>query len=217
MNRAYSTHDEEKKMTGSETIQLAAMLLLVLIGIGVLILFAGFDYLRRRARQQMWSELAARTSLTFEPGGVLSPMRITGTYRGHLLTLDTFTQRNTYTRIILSVNNPSALTLAIYDGNVLSKIGKALGKQGIQVGDDELDQRFTFKGQPETVIVGLLTSISLRQKLLEAGSLHVDVKDRELHFEQRGEESNADRLQFLFDLLGDLAEAIDRAGGTQTS
>jgi hypothetical protein len=207
-------------MTGSDSTPLATMLLPFLIVVGVLVLFAVLAYLRRLARQQAWSELAARTGLTFEPGGLFSPMRITGTYRGHPLTLDTFTRRSgknstTYTRIMLSVNNPSALTLAIYDENVLSKVGKALGMQDIQVGDDELDRRFTIKGQPEPVIAGLLTSIGLRQKLLEARSLHVDVKDRELHFEQRGAESNADHLQFLFDLLSDLAEAVDRAGGAQ--
>ena len=185
---------------------------------GLLVVFAVLAYVRRRARQQAWGELATRTGLTFEPGGLLTPMRITGAYRGHALTLDTYTRSSgknstTYTRILLSANNPSALSLAIYDENVLGKIGKALGMQDIQVGDDELDRRFTFKGQPEPVITGLLTSISLRQKLLEARSVNVEVKGREVGWRQRGEESNADNLQFLFDLLSDLAEAVDRAGG----
>jgi hypothetical protein len=205
-------------MTRSDVTLLVPMLLPVLLVIGLLVIFAVLAYLRRRARQQAWSELAARTGLTFEPGGLFSPMRITGAYRGHALTLDTFTRSSgksstTYTRIRLSVNNPSALSLAIYDENVLSKVGKALGMQDIQVGDDELDRRFTFKGQPEPVITGLLTSIGLRQKLLEARSMHVEVKGQEVYWQQRGEESNADNLQFLFDLLSDLAEAVDRAGG----
>ena len=122
-----------------------------------------------------------------------------------------------YTRIRMSVNNPSALSLAIYDENVLSKLGKVLGMQDIQVGDDELDRRFTFKGKPEPVITGLLTSIGLRQKLLEARSVNVEVKGQEVCWRQRGEESNADNLQFLFDLLSDLAEAVDRAGGARTA
>ena len=205
-------------MTGSDFTLPPTTLLLFLLVIGLLVAFVVLAYLRRQARQQAWSELAAHTGLTFEPGGLFSPMRITGAYRGHALTLDTFTRRSgknstTYTRILLSVNNPSALSLAIYDENVLSKLGKALGMQDIQVGDDELDRRFTFKGQPQPVIAGLLTSIGLRQKLLEARSVHVEVKGQEVYWQQRGAESNADHVQFLFDLLSDLAEAVDRAGG----
>jgi len=204
-------------MTGSDFTLLATTLLPFLLVVGMLVIFAVLAYRRRQARQQAWSELAVRTSLTFEPGGLLSPMRVTGTYRGRPLTLDTYTRSSgksstTYTRIRLGVNNPSALSLAIYDENVLSKLGKALGMQDIQVGDDELDRRFTFKGQPQPVIASLLTSIGLRQKLLEARSVHVEVKGQEVYWQQRGAESNADYLQFLFDLLSDLAEAVDRAG-----
>lgn len=205
-------------MTGSGFTPLATTLLPILLVVGLLILFAVLTYLRHQARRQAWSELATRTGLTFEPGGLFSSMRVTGTNRGRSLTLDTFTRSSgknstTYTRISVSVNNPSALSLAIYDENVLSKFGKALGMQDIQTGDEELDRRFTIKGQPEPMIANLLTSIGLRQKLLEARSLHVEVKGRELHFEQRGAESNADYIQFLFDLLSDLAEAVDRAAG----
>jgi hypothetical protein len=209
-------------MLRSDFTLLTTTLLPLLIVVGLLVIFAVLAYVSHQARRQAWGELAARTGLTLEPGGLFSPMRVTGTYRGHALTLDTFTRRSgksstTYTRIRLAVNNPSALSLAIYDENVLNKLGKALGMQDIQTGDDELDRRFTFKGQPEPVIASLLTSIGLRQKLLEARSLHVEVKGQELRFEQRGAESNADKVQFLFDLLGDLAEAIDRAGGAHTA
>ena len=205
-------------MTGSDFTLLATTLLPFLIAIGLLVLFGMIAYLRRQARQQAWSELAARTGLTFESGGIFAPMRVAGNYRGRPLTLDTFTRHNgknstTYTRIQLGTNNPCALSLAIYDENVLSKLGKALGMQDIQTGDDELDRRFTIKGQPEPVIASLLTSVGLRQKLLEARSVHVEVKGQQVYWQQRGAESNADYLQFLFDLLSDLAEAVDRAGG----
>jgi len=205
-------------MIGSDFTLLATTLLPFLLVIGLLVIFGVIAYLRRQARQQAWGELAARTGLTFESGGLFSPMRVTGTYRGHPLTLDTFTRSTgknstTYTRIQMGANNPSALSLAIYDENVLSKVGKALGMQDIQTGDDELDRRFTIKGQPEPMIASLFTSIGLRQKLLQARSVHVEVRGQQVYWQQRGAESNADHLQFLFDLLGDLAEAVDRAGG----
>jgi hypothetical protein len=205
-------------MTGSDFNMLDVTMLPFLFVAGLLVVFGVIAYLRRQARQQAWSELAARTGLTFEPGGIFSRTVVTGNYRGRPLTLDTFTRHSgknstTYTRIQLGVNNPSALSLAIYDENVLSKVGKALGVQDIQTGDDELDRRFIIKGQPEPVIASLFTSISLRQKLLEAHSVHVEVKGQQVYWQQRGAESNADYLQSLFDLLSDLAEAVDRAGG----
>jgi len=205
-------------MTGSDFTLLATTLLPFLIAIGLLVLFGMIAYLRRQARQQAWSELAARTGLTFESRSIFAPMRVAGNYRGRSLTLDTFTRHSgknstTYTRIQLGTNNPCALSLAIYDENVLSKLGKALGMQDIQTGDDELDRRFTIKGQPEQVIANLFTSIGLRQKLLEARSVHVEVRGQQVYWQQRGAESNADYLQFLFDLLSDLAEAVDHAVG----
>ena len=209
-------------MTGSDFTLLATTVLPFLLVVGMLVIFAVLAYLRRQTRQQAWSELAVRTSLTFEPGALFSPMRVTGTYRGRPLALDTYTRSSgksstTYTRIRMSVNNPSALSLAIYDENVLSKLGKVLGMQDIQVGDDELDRRFTFKGRPEPVLASLLTSAGLRQKLLEARSVHVEANGQEVYWQHRGAESNADYLQFLFDLLSDLAEAVDRAGGARTA
>jgi hypothetical protein len=204
-------------MLRSDFTLLVTTLLPFLIVISLLVLFGVIAYLRRQARQQAWSELAARTGLTFEPGGIFAPMVVAGNYRGRPLTLDTFTRRTgknstTYTRIQLGANNPSALSLAIYDENVLSKLGKALGMQDIQTGDDELDRRFTIRGQPEPMIISLLASISLRQQLLQARSVHVEVKGQQVYWQQRGAESNADYLQFVFDLLSDLAEAVGRTG-----
>lgn len=187
--------------------------------VAVVAVLAIIAYLRYQARQRAWSELAARTGLTLEPAGFLGlRLCVTGDYRGHTLTLDTFTRSSgknstTYTRIVLSVNNTASLRLALYEENILSPLGKALGVQDIQVGDAELDRRFMIKGQPEDVIVSLLTFGGLRDKLLQARSLNLKVEGQELHFEKRGVESDVDRLQFLFDLLSELAEAIERVGG----
>ena len=53
----------------------------------------------------------------------------------------------------------------------------------------------------------------LRQKLLEARALNIELDGRELHFEQVGFLTNQDYLRSLFDLLSDVAAAIERAEG----
>lgn len=187
----------------------------ILFIVGVIVLAVGISYYRRQARQRAWSELAVRTGLTCEPGSFFRPPYVTGVYRGHQLTLDTFTRGSgksstTYTRIVLFVNNQSNLYLALYEESIFSKIGKFFGAQDIQVGDEEIDRRFIIKGRPEDSVVRLLNSIGLRQKLLEARSLNLEVDGRELHFEKVGVELNVDYLQFLFDLLGDMAATVER-------
>jgi len=187
-----------------------------LIFVGVIVLVVAIAYFRRQARQRAWSELADRTGLTFESDGWFGTSRVTGVYRGHQLTLDTFRRGSsgknstTYTRIVLFVNNQSNLYLALYHEGVFSKIGKFFGMQDIQVGDIELDRRFIIKGKPEKAVVSVLTSGALPQKLLEARSVNLEVDGRELHFEQVGVELKVDYLEFLFDLLSDLAEAVER-------
>ena len=192
--------------------------------VGIIALALGVAYFNRRAQERAWREVGERTGLTFEPGTaylgglVRTPPRVTGTYRRHPLTLDTFTRgsgksRTTYTRLVLFVNNAANVYLALYQESVFSKIGKFFGMQDIQVGDEEVDRRFIIKSKPESFAAGLFTGISLRERLLQARVLNVEVDGRELTFEQVGVLTDVDYLKFLFDLLTELAEAVERAGG----
>ena len=191
-----------------------AGLLLTLFIVGVFALV----YFSRQRWQKAWGDLATVTGLTFEPGGFLGPSpRVAGTYRGRALTLDTFTRgsgehRHTYTRIVLFVNNAAGLYLALYQESVFSKIGKFFGMADIQVGDEEVDRRFVIKSKPENFAASLFTSISLRERLLQARVLNVEVDGRELTFEQSGVLTDVEYLKFLFDLLSDVGDRVEREG-----
>jgi hypothetical protein len=185
---------------------------------GLLTLGFGAAYFGRRRLRNAWGELAARTGLALEPGSLFVAPRVTGTYRSHPLTLETFTRgsgksRTTYTRIVLFVQNPANVYLALYQESVFSKIGKFFGMKDVQVGDEEIDRRFIIKSQPESFAASLATSISLRQRLLEARKLNVEVDGREVTFEQVGLLTDGEYLRFLFDLLCDLADRVERLGG----
>ncbi len=189
----------------------------ILVFAGIVALVLVLNYTSRQARLKAWGELAGNTGLTCESGGVFSPIRVTGTYRGHGLILDTFTRSSgknsqTYTRILLSANNPSNLALAIYEEGVMSKVGKALGMQDIQVGDADLDRRFIVKGRPEDAVVNLFAFGNLRQRLLDARSLNLTLNGDQVRFEARGVELDIGRLQSLFDLMSELADAVEKVG-----
>jgi hypothetical protein len=183
---------------------------------GLIGLALGIAYYQRRAQRQAWGELAARTGLTLEANGWFTPLRVTGTYRGHALTLDTFTRgsgksRTTYTRLIVFVNNQANVYLALYQESVFSKMGKFFGMEDVQTGDEEVDRRFIVKSRPESFARSVFTSIGLREKLLQARVLNVEVDGRELTFEQAGLLTEAEYLKFLLDLFCELAERVERA------
>jgi hypothetical protein len=179
------------------------------------------SYFSVQARNKAWGELADRTGLMLQGGGFLSSPRLEGVYRGHSTTLYTHTvhtgkHSHTYTRVRMDVNNQAGLSLSLQRENVLSKIGKAVGMQDIQLGDEEMDQRFLIQGKPADEVSGLFTSISLRQRLLENNIHSLRLNGRTLEHSQSGVETRPDVLQGLFDTMADLADAVERAGGSSS-
>jgi len=183
---------------------------------GLLAVIVAVSYFNRRARRAAWDELASQNGLIFEPGNYRgkSPS-VSGVYRGHSLLVDTFTRgsgksRTTYTRITLNVNNPTGLKLSISGEGVGSKLKKLLGAIEILVGDEAIDAKFFIQGSPEMAVQRLLSNTSLRQKLLDSQSLHIELTGQRIVYQKRGFEANPEKLLYLFDLLGDIGMAVER-------
>ena len=191
-------------------------LILIILVFGVIALSIVIGYVVLAGRRQAWSQLADRAGLNFEAGNFFgSGITVSGVYQGHQLTLSTFTRHTgksstTYTRLVLFMNRQSSLDLSLSTEGVFSKMGKMLGMKDIQTGDEAIDQRYVIKGQPENQVVSILQNYDLRQKLVEAPSVSVQVKGQEITYEKRGVEQNENNLIALFDLLTSLANAIER-------
>jgi hypothetical protein len=194
----------------------------ILAGVGILILVLvfGLIYLSKRAQDRAWSDLATRTGLTHQAAGFpFGPSaQVTGLYRGRQLFLDTFVRRagkhsQAYTRIRLAIANQLAFSMELSEQGLLGELSKLLGARDIVTGDADLDQRFVVKGQPESAVVDLLRS-GVGQRLREARALYLRADGQELYFKARGTITDVSYLQSLFDLFVDVAEAIDRGGGT---
>jgi hypothetical protein len=184
-------------------------LLLFIIGIVV-------AQLHLRRQREVWRELARLKGLKFESGHLFRTPRAFGAYRGRVLLLDTTMRRGYkhwiyYTRIRLSVSNPANVHLELREKNISTKVGKVLGADDIELGDQGLDERFAIKSQSAELVTVLLASTDICARLLRTERICLlKVLDGEVHLEQRGINYDTESLQNLVDLLSDLAEAIER-------
>ncbi len=198
------------------TVLIAIVIVVVVTAVVLLV-----QYLQRRGQLRAWQEAAAQAGLACEGGGLLRYPTVKGIYRGRELEMyvhqhTTGAGKNrrtsTSTRIAMTVDNPAGLRLDLSEEKILGRIGKQLGMQDIQVGDAEIDRRFMIKGDMEDEIGRIFASETLRQKLLALPSLNLELDGTTLRYEKPGAEKKAERLTGLFELMAELAAAIDRAG-----
>jgi hypothetical protein len=191
--------------------ELELILFIAIIILLFLILVKGIS--RPPARQHPWIDLAARSGLSFDPGRLLGVgPNVTGKYHRHDLFLRTLTRgskNKVYTHILMDISNKSNLYLLLYDEDTQSKIANRLGARPIKSGDDTFDERFVAIGQPTNLAVNLLSNANLREKLLQARLLNIEIFDQHLHYERIDEETDINYLLFLFDLLDEIAENVD--------
>lgn len=183
-----------------------------------------FDHLNETfQKEQAWRKLADRTGLTCRVEGLFLlgyDVRVTGNYRGHPLAMFTFKQGKSQvpsTQIELTVNNETAATLRLRgpfkpsearSDRVVSDLFEAA--EARQFGDN---RRFFIRSRPVHVVTTMFRPGPLRTKLLQLESLvNIELEGQTLHLNQLGVLGDAEYLHCLFDLLSDLAEAIEHGG-----
>lgn len=202
---------------------IAAVVVLVVILVGAVVLLAST---RLRAQVRTWSDLASQLGLALNrKGRPGAPVWLDGEYQGQPVIMDTYmesrhyksggqnrTTVDTFTRIIMKVNNPIGLSLELSKEGAIAKIAQSLGAKDIQTGDVVLDKALAIRGAPEDAVIRLLTSEALRQPLLSAPKLDLRLEGGELQYRLPGVEKDAARLHGAFDLLAALAAEVARAG-----
>jgi hypothetical protein len=85
-------------------------------------------------------------------------------------------------------------------------------RERVLVGDDEFDQAFLLRGQPEKVVTTVFAPAELRQRVLELRPVTgLMLRGKEIWLAEAGLERDVDYLHFVFDLLCDLAEQVEKA------
>jgi hypothetical protein len=183
----------------------------------IVFLFIGIaaTYFVTKGHQKAWADLAERIGVNCEVGGFFSRPVVTGVYQRHQIKLDSFEQRSgknshTYTRIVVLLNNAASFRMSISQEGLFSKLGKKLGMQDIATGDDEIDQRYLIKGEPEADVLRVLSSLGMRQRLLEAPAIHIEIRGMEVYYQKQGFETDPNKLISLLDLMCAFADATER-------
>jgi hypothetical protein len=187
--------------------------MLLFTGLGVYTVF------RRRARtREAWNQLAMRTGLTLEPGSFMIPPRLTGEFRRRPASLTTYTRgsgRTTtyYTQVTLTVQNNAGGGLRLTPQGFLSGLGKALGMQDVEVGDERFDKHFVIHSQPPEFAPNILADSMLRDSLLKLSrDATVELSSSSLSYIESVLQTDVDYLESVFNTMSDLAGKIDGSG-----
>ncbi len=149
-------------------------------------------------RREAWHEFATRHNWVYNGGP-----RLQGLYRERQATVEAFTRRQfspsshlgrvhsggtwtstPYTRLTVAVDNPSALALSMRGADIRKSRPKDLARELFELAD-------------------------LRPRLEAVAPAEIELRGSQLYLERRGEVRDATELQFLLDLLCDLATAIE--------
>jgi len=179
-------------------------------------------YLVRVRRQaSAWRKLAARTRLQYKPAGCLSTTgaQVVGKYRGRRVDLYAYSPSVDDVLdamcIKLQVSNPEDGCLALAH----TPIGRAIGsflvpRRQVQTGDELFDRQFSISSKPQSFAAAVLVLPDLRQRLLHLReNTTIEFKGGQLSLERAALEWDEAYLHFLFDLLCELADAVESAGG----
>jgi hypothetical protein len=170
-------------------------------------------------RSKAWKQIV--TELNLEATQITSDKRkddaLSGVYRQHNLVLIEGTayvfrqgkrksdmMSNATTIIKVAIKPPAAFSLNL---NRLAALGKVRDEGS---GDDEIDRCFTIVSEPPELVQELVAHESIKQALLKVklgGAVYL--QENELIYDQTGRVIDAAYLRILFDLLVDLANAIE--------
>jgi hypothetical protein len=159
-----------------------------------------------------------------KPGSWGTPGTAEGVYRGRSLSYKTYShgktnynasayalsaKQNWYTQITLSLNNHPGRGITLWKKGLTDRAIKQLGDQ---IGDEHFDQQFFVHASPKRFLNIMLDSSTLRKKILQAHwprGTTLSIKGNQLTFEMKDREMEITGVISLFDLLCDVAEAVE--------
>ena len=149
-------------------------------------------HFNKKAIEEAWGRFSERYGLYLTKGTLFSNPRVGGKYKGLDYSLFTFTRgsgknKSTYTAIEMKLPHyDNVCHLHVYPEGFLSKIGKALGTQDIQIGDSEFDAAFMIKSRTPDRIMQVLTPELKRQMLNGKHLINISLSGSTIYFEKLG-------------------------------
>ncbi len=171
------------------------------------------------SKKEVWRQFAEEIGAEFVDGGFWKGNKVVARVEDWTITLDTYTVSTgqssiTYTRLRAPFVNRDGFRFAIYRKGPLSKLGKALGMQDIEVGYPELDREFIIKGNDQAKVHALFSNERMRELIRSQRSIRLQIKEikkrrreglpegtEELHFQVTGVIKDIPRLKSLYELF----------------
>lgn len=172
------------------------------------------------SKNEIWTQLSQEIGADYQPDGFFKNAKVVLTHRQWQITLDTYVVSRgkggtvVYTRMRAPFVNPDGFRFNIYRESIFSWLGKLLGMQDIQIGDEFFDEEFVIQGTSERVVKRLLGNEAIRRLIQSQSDIHFSVKDDEgwfgllfpdgvdeLYFETCGVIKDKHRLKELFALF----------------
>ena len=189
------------------------ILLFLAFPVGIIVLALVISAMAKQAHANAWGAFARQVGLTLNYSGWRSSPTVTGSYRGYQVYLYTYTSgsgknKTTYTSFIAYTGIGNRSHLQISKEGFLSKIGKALGFQDIQVGDQAFDEAFIVKSSTPELIPYILTP-QIRQTMVQGSHyLNLRIAQGSVIFNTVGLEKNGENLRYILEFLVMVAHRV---------
>ena len=160
------------------------------------------------SRNKAWNELCEQVNGNFVKGGFWKGDWVEIRHSNWIIYLDTYTvssgrSSHTYTRIRAPFIKKNDFYFKIYKKSILSNLGKALGMQDIQVGNEEFDNNYIIKGNDDYQVMQLFSNSKIRELISVQPSIELEIKNSEGIF---GPTFNENEAELYFSEFGVLNE-----------
>jgi hypothetical protein len=182
------------------------------------------------SRDEIWRKLTEAVDGRHVGSTFFKAGRVEATHGEWIVTLDTHTVSTgettiIYTRMRAPYVNPDGFRFTIYRRGVFSGLGKLLGMQDVEIGDEKFDRAHIIKGTDESRLRQLFANPRLRDLIGRQPQMHLSVKDDEgwwgpkfpdnvdvLTFMVTGVIKDLDRLKALYELFAETLDGLCRMG-----
>jgi hypothetical protein len=182
------------------------------------------------SREKIWRQLSGEIAGRYVEGGFWKGDKVEAVHDEWTVTLDSYAVSAgkvvvVYTRMRAPYVNPGGFRFSIYRKSIFSGLGKMLGMQDIEIGDEAFDRDFVVKAGDESRVRELLSAPRIRELIAAQPDINFSVKDDEgwfgakfpegvdeLHFVVGGVIKDIERLKLLYELFSETLDQLCRMG-----
>ena len=133
-------------------------------------------------RERAWREFAAEVGGEFTKATFFKTEKIKILKENYMILLDIYVistgkSSTYYTRYRTVYHSASSFKFKVYKAGIFSNLGKKLGMQDINTGNDQFDEDFIVKGNDEFNIIQLFSNVKTRDLLYKIPKCKIEIKD----------------------------------------